>query len=518
MEAPTLNIRSTDDYFTISSSHAKSVLSEDEITRFKAHFKPAFFNWRWRIKSDRKQEFIDFFRGYRVVEEAMLPPSDEQQKPSKRAKTDSAAEAIKEELHIDTAFLTDAPDLKQTDIAFKDVSLAEFAKKHFRGNDPKEILGQLLFYMHRYRSDCFPQTFLSHNDFRLKWSVIRRGDKMKGKFEYDPRIFAEAKKCIDDPTKRFVIFYLSLRFEDPVLQNAANKLKKECVEYYKSYKVKPSENSKHASNLKFMIKFWLANQHRLETLQTDFLKKPKQEFPFIAVQLPSVINYEESPWKYMNPKPKPNQIARQKLGSLSNANKATFTVVALPEIRYGSPTIKNRTEIEQWFEDNVKDIYRHGHANLIVLDKKTGHYERFEPHGQISPIHYLTETLDKEIRQLFKKELDLNPKNYIPPMDYCPKIGLQSLQEQQRRKERKSLKDIIDLKSGTCVSWSMFYCDLRLRNPDIPRDQLITDAIKLLTEKPEYLTRYIVNFAHFLKDAYDLLEKPEKVHAMLEKF
>jgi hypothetical protein len=545
MEKVELKIRTTDANVLLSTSRAKQVLTEDEITRFKEQFKPAFYNWRWSIPIKRKDELKEFFSNYKIVEEAHLPPADKippmpveplsesssevgeltRKKVTKKRKID--VEEIKEELHINKQFETNVPHVPKTEIAFKQVGINDFAKDHFKANEPKEVLGQLLFYMHRYHKDCFPQTMLNPNDFKLNWTVVRRGDKAKGSFTFDQRIFEEAKKCVADPTKRFIIFYLSLKFEDPKLRGAASKLKKECNEYYnvtiggkkrelgKTHKVQKDENPKQAAQMKFMIKFWSQNKHRIQTLQTEFLKKNKSEFPLIHIQSPKVIPLDESPWKYMEPTPKPNTIYRQELYS---HDKAQFSVKVFPPVRYGSKTIKNRVEIEDWFRENVADVYKHAHANLIIFDTKTGYYERFEPHGQVSPVHYLTDDLNKELPKLFKKEFDLDIKKYISPLNYCPVIGLQKLQERQYRADRALFKDIANVKTGTCVAWSMFYCDLRLRNPDIPREQLIDDAIKLLTLEPQYLTRYIVNFSHFFKDAYKLLDNREKIHEMLMQF
>ena len=78
--------------------------------------------------------------------------------------------------------------------------------------------------------------------------------------------------------------------------------------------------------------------------------------------------------------------------------------------------------------------------------------------------------------------------NYISSKDISPlfSIGPQSL-----IKHSNWLGD----PGGFCVAWSTWYADLRLTNPDIPRDKLLQEGIKAIINDPVSYKTFIRNYS-----------------------
>lgn len=114
------------------------------------------------------------------------------------------------------------------------------------------------------------------------------------------------------------------------------------------------------------------------------------------------------------------------------------------------------------------------HANYLILDKNTYQLERFEPYGSKSPpdFDYNQKLLDNIISFKFSS---INPNiEYISPEKYLPTISLQyfDVYEEKTRK--------ISDPMGFCALWSIWFTDMRIKYPDIPRDKLIKKIIKII--------------------------------------
>ena len=240
--------------------------------------------------------------------------------------------------------------------------------------------------------------------------------------------------------------------------------------------------------------------------------------PLIRVQVPKKINPKDFQYLIHTETKEPIKPGDRLNLKLAGASNATFSLENYPlKISYDDPNFLNKEEIIKWYEKFMEPLISvKGHANLLLLDTRTGELERFEPHGMKSLPMYKEKELDTEIGKLFYEKLGIT--KYYKPEHICPGPGPQSKQEKERRAQLKDLKDIIDLKSGTCVAWTMFYGDLRLRNPDIPREEIIELGLKHIHEQPQALTRYIVNFMYFLGEAWLKLDDPKWVQEMLERF
>jgi len=104
------------------------------------------------------------------------------------------------------------------------------------------------------------------------------------------------------------------------------------------------------------------------------------------------------------------------------------------------------------------------HSNCLIYDTKTKELERFEPHGSVT--FYNNKALDDAITN--QLEPIVNFKKYYKPLDFCPSVNFQKM---------PSLKKIGVDPSGFCAYWTIWYMDMRLLNPDKPRNELIEESI-----------------------------------------
>ena len=88
---------------------------------------------------------------------------------------------------------------------------------------------------------------------------------------------------------------------------------------------------------------------------------------------------------------------------------------------------------------------RQVHANVLIFDKNAKVVERFEPNG--SGFSEIAELVDQRLENL-ARELGYQ---YLPPSQYCPSFGIQSIESYFRE-------------DGFCISWSLLYAEERLRS------------------------------------------------------
>ena len=141
------------------------------------------------------------------------------------------------------------------------------------------------------------------------------------------------------------------------------------------------------------------------------------------------------------------------------------------------------------------------HANMLVYRPKRGLVERFEPHGSKSGFaEGITSGSEVEINKVLKKffEKDMTPYigkvRFVPPIDICPTKypkteGFQALQS-------KLGTDIYGSPYvGFCSMWSLFFAELALMNPDKTSDEIITEALDVANENPDYLLKLIKGYS-----------------------
>lgn len=128
-----------------------------------------------------------------------------------------------------------------------------------------------------------------------------------------------------------------------------------------------------------------------------------------------------------------------------------------------------------------------GHANVVIYDKLTYELERFEPHG--GQDFFLN--LDLWIEYIFWTNY-IPISNYFKPSDFCPRIGLQSRQE-----------EFNDELFGYCQPWSTFYTINRILNPELSRKEIV-DLFKDYT--PAELDTLIRKFSQIFLNLNEITE------------
>ena len=135
------------------------------------------------------------------------------------------------------------------------------------------------------------------------------------------------------------------------------------------------------------------------------------------------------------------------------------------------------------------------HANVLIYDRKNKTLERFDPHGynKASLPSYQSKVMDKDINSYFESKTTIN--EYIGPIDFCPKwkqwksfgIAYQKIQGLEKFKNFK----------GSCATWVLWYIDLRLMNPDIPRETIIKKSINDINESSPSFTSFIIKVYNY---------------------
>lgn len=159
------------------------------------------------------------------------------------------------------------------------------------------------------------------------------------------------------------------------------------------------------------------------------------------------------------------------------------------------------------------------HANAILIDKTLKTAERFEPHGSraydiFRDFRY--ELLDELLEDYFNQ----NGIQYLKPAYFCPYIGPQKFESSRT--------------SGYCAAWSLWYIDMRLSNPDVPKESLLvqmntkTGQLRQTGQFREYLQRYVmqvyklilVEFPHYYDYIvnYDRYDRARRYDAGFEQF
>jgi len=149
------------------------------------------------------------------------------------------------------------------------------------------------------------------------------------------------------------------------------------------------------------------------------------------------------------------------------------------------------------------ELSKGAHANIIFYDVKNNLVERFEPNGANYPrdFNYNPNLLDELLKNKFKK---INPKiNYKSPKDYLPTVGLQLLETFEDNKCKK-----IGDPNGFCAIWCTWWINQKLKNPNIPSEELIKILIKTIKLQNKTFKSVIRNFSKKITELRDnYLEK-----------
>ena len=136
------------------------------------------------------------------------------------------------------------------------------------------------------------------------------------------------------------------------------------------------------------------------------------------------------------------------------------------------------------------------HANIVLYDKVTNTARRFEPYGDWEYMD--TFLLDTHIKKLISHCLPDEQQTtfkYLMPRDYLHKTQFQ-LASLDYQTTNKKLGDPV----GYCLAWCFWFVEMKLKNPDIPDEELVTKGLEDIINDADKkdtnpLLTYIRNYA-----------------------
>ena len=168
---------------------------------------------------------------------------------------------------------------------------------------------------------------------------------------------------------------------------------------------------------------------------------------------------------------------------------------------------------------------KNGHYNMIIFDLNRKEVERFEPHGVISS--KLQDSIYNELDYQFENVFRKHKYKYLPPNTFCPYIGPQKketmydglrLKQNIKTQLSTSMSNTDTIlptdPGGFCAAWSLWYADIRMRNPKVHKNKLIKKAIELINKKPMKFRQFIRNYAEFIVQQQNKLKY--KVNSLLD--
>ncbi len=148
--------------------------------------------------------------------------------------------------------------------------------------------------------------------------------------------------------------------------------------------------------------------------------------------------------------------------------------------------------------EKIEESITTSHSNYLIFDFELMEVERFEPHGSDHPVglDYNPKLLDSNIENKISSIPNTKFK-YYPPNTYLPKISFQT-------KEIYELKnDYIGDPNGFCALWCIWWADLRMSNPNIPRKKLVKILLKEFLNENYSFKKIIRDYSFFIINIRD---------------
>ena len=134
------------------------------------------------------------------------------------------------------------------------------------------------------------------------------------------------------------------------------------------------------------------------------------------------------------------------------------------------------------------------HANYMIYDTKQRSLERFDPRGKYTSGDCYDGDVDFEILDLFRKNMgEKFVTVYYPPNSFVNETCWQFFEYLDKLK----LGNVTT--GGFCSSWSAFYADARMSNPDLDRNHLGREIYRVLRTDPMALPAFIRSYTAFLE-------------------
>jgi hypothetical protein len=154
-----------------------------------------------------------------------------------------------------------------------------------------------------------------------------------------------------------------------------------------------------------------------------------------------------------------------------------------------------------------------GHQNFLIYNSITKEMERFEPNGGVVKNPCLKNPkMIPQLIDLFHKNVKKDMiKSFYEPLDFCPAKSFQIIQDNDGTKHKTE--------KGFCLSWSYWYADTRLRNPNKTCKQVVDMALNsLYSNKFVPFTSFIRSFSNFLEKVGDEIKITNNPAAVFKKY
>jgi hypothetical protein len=162
-------------------------------------------------------------------------------------------------------------------------------------------------------------------------------------------------------------------------------------------------------------------------------------------------------------------------------------------------TLFGLTPPNEWTDDPLSKLW--SHANVLIMDKKTGVLTRYEPHGASTGLYDYT-LLDHLLSEFVKNYPRVFFGGYEPPLQFCPLVGVQTLAENAYKSlnpQTKYDEKGTELKEKDwCAAFSAMFAHYRVANPElttteIARNLTSKNGVQLSNDVRSYMNFMILN-------------------------
>lgn len=139
----------------------------------------------------------------------------------------------------------------------------------------------------------------------------------------------------------------------------------------------------------------------------------------------------------------------------------------------------------------VDRLKRNLHANFLIIDRREGTFEHFEPYGFMPRIYGTPEPLRHRLRKLCSRTFPTTlPRGVVLEPRPSEGKGLQARQELERKMARPNQP------AGFCLAWSALYAAVRLASP-LERAEVMPSRMLdiVVRSTDDSLTDFIDRFA-----------------------
>ena len=151
------------------------------------------------------------------------------------------------------------------------------------------------------------------------------------------------------------------------------------------------------------------------------------------------------------------------------------------------------------------------HANVLVYDKKTNIFERFEPYGVVPYLE--SDKLDDFLATWGKNVFN---SKYLSPKDIFKNIGNIGFQTISNDTQQ-SVKKLGD-PAGYCLAWTFWYLEMKINNPDTPTNKLLENSMKnILDNKDSDRNQLFIGFIRDYASNLDKLKNNFMINAGVNK-